>query len=302
MGQVNGENFEHQQHGGCRADDPNRCQATMKRGQCNFPAVIGGTYCICHGGKQQLKIADKNNIHRYRLAAYQFRLDSLTDSTTIKSLRDEIAILRFLVQKQLESCENDILPFSSVIAMLISAIDSLVVSCTKVENSLKDFIDNENAFEIAENILGLVRVLVKDKFQAISDDFLDLLARLQASVAPSAQETQYKIKRWQEEILTFFSSEKIHSLRGEIGVLRLIIEEQLNRCHDAVDLVNNARPIMANVQKVEKLVVSCNRIEQSMGLLLSEPAAIAFGQELVTILKEHITDGSIIEAIMQQMG
>jgi len=301
MEAAQGESNEFQRHGKIDAADPHRCQGVCRSGQCPFPAVIGGKYCICHGGVSELRKIEKNNIHSYRLAQYQARVDALTDSPTIKSLRDEIAIVRFLVQKQLDACNGDITSIGSIIAMLVATIESLVISCTKVENTLKDFIDHENAFELAQNLMSIVRVEAPASMQAIADDFLDLLTGLQ-SVVSETKISQYKVNKWQSELLTFLSSEKLHSLRGEIGVMRIIIEEQLNSCTTPMQLVYQARPIMSNIQKVEKLVVSCNRIEQSMGLLLDESAAVAFGQQLVSIITEHVKNGPVIERIVARMS
>lgn len=94
--------------------DPHRCQATMAHGQCQHKGVristqepLGpnvflnfedqtcykhGTFCMLHGGNKQVEAAATASLRQYRLTKWQSRLVEFTDSSILKSLREEIGI------------------------------------------------------------------------------------------------------------------------------------------------------------------------------------------------------------------
>jgi len=276
---------------------PNRCQAVISsRGQCWLKAVEGSKYCPCHGGNQSAR--DKNNLFRYRLASHQTRLDEFSDSTSIKSLRDEIAILRFLVQKRLELVGNDLLLHSGVLSRLILQINSLAVSCAKVEHSLDAVMEKNDLLLLSHNVIMAARKFAPDPtvIDKLIEDvtaMMDRLHRVESGTAPS----NYKLAKWGDELSSYLSQERVVSVRGEIGVLRLLIEEKLNKCKDASDLLFETNSISTLVTDVEKLVTSCHRLEVSMGLLVDKDVALEFGQELILVVGNHISDSHALVEI-----
>ena len=287
--------------GRTRVDDPERCQATIRlKGQCIFRSVEGSRYCPCHGGNNAIEAAKKQSLFRYRLAKYQVRLDEFTDSNSIKSLRDEIALLRFLVQKRLDFCKDgsELLMHSTILGRLIMTIQSLSETCLKVEKSLDALIDQEDAVGIAHELVLSIKAYCvhSPTVDAISAEFVELLQRRNES-SEATFVSNYKIRGWQEELSSYITHEKVNTIRGEIGVLRLIVEERLNACPDNVSLLYESGPILELIGKIEKLVKSCHRLENSMGLLLDKEEAVQFAHELISSLSDHIKDGAMLEKI-----
>lgn len=275
--------------------DPDRCNATRKAfGQCMLKIVPGSKYCPIHGGDRTHQENVRKNIFSYRLARYQTRLNELTESNTIKSLRDEIAILKFLVQTHLDFVESEgsFGQYSTILSRLISEVQQLAESCAKVELSLDTILDKKDAIEIAQDLifkLALITQVPDDLY----DDIMTLLDQLHLQES-SSHASNYQLKHWKDKIAEYITSDRIVSLRGEIGVIRLIIEDKLNTIKTPYDLTLQAVPLLESIKTVGKLVSSCHRLESSMGLLLDETQAKDFGQKLIEIVARHIPDEQVL--------
>jgi hypothetical protein len=116
----------------------------------------------------------------------------------------------------------------------------------------------------------------------------------------------YELGKWNERKNKFADDEKVKSLREEIGILRMMIEEQLKACVTENDLIINSDKISNMVLKLEKLVVSCNTLETKLGLLLDKSAVIQLASVIVEIISEFVIDAEarsqlsdkIMEALM----
>src|SRR2546421_361414 len=84
----------------------------------------------------------------------------------------------------------------------------------------------------------------------------------------------HDIAKWQTRLDEFADNDKIKSLREEIGVLRILLEETMSRCHDTNELLLYSNKISELVIKIEKVVASCHRLENATGMLLDKSAAL----------------------------
>ena len=107
----------------------------------------------------------------------------------------------------------------------------------------------------------------------------------------------YRLGQWEERVTEFSESEKTKTLRGEIGVLRLVLETTLNECRDPQQLMIFSSRISQLVQNIEKLVRSCDRLENTMGMMLDKTAALSFAGRIVDIVAAHVDDPAIIDSI-----
>ena len=69
----------------------------------------------------------------------------------------------------------------------------------------------------------------------------------------------------------------------------MVVEEKLNTCNDDYDLVVNAKSLSDTVGQIEDLVLSCQKLDSSLGLLLDEESALLFGQKLQQIFSKYLT-------------
>ena len=166
----------------CEPDDPHRCQASQRNGQCPFRAMEGFKYCARHGGRLP-GMKEKQEVKQYRLQVWQQRLDEFTESDKVKSLRDEIGILRIIMENILNQCHDsgDLLRYSSKISELAAKIEKLVVSCNRLERSMGMMLDKTAALNLASQIVEIIGAHVNDPevIDAISGEIITALAAIQ---------------------------------------------------------------------------------------------------------------------------
>lgn len=154
----------------CEADSPNRCQATNARGdQCmNEGLIISegvyARYCSMHGGVTEVAKVAEGNKSQYRLAKWQSRISDFASNSQVKGLRDEIGILRMVLEEHLSKCQdtNDLLLSSNIVSDLVLKIEKVVTSCHKLESSMGQLLDRQQIIQLAESIIGVIGTHVKD--------------------------------------------------------------------------------------------------------------------------------------------
>lgn len=149
-----------------RPDDPKRCQCVTTKGQCTNRSIEGSKFCGAHGGNKAVEATEKKNLSGYRLAKYQNRLAEFADSDKIKSLRDEIGILRILIEERFNfSCktETDLLLHSGPLADLVMKVEKLVTSCDRIESKLGLMMDKTQVMQLATEVVEIISQFVLDE-------------------------------------------------------------------------------------------------------------------------------------------
>lgn len=165
-------------------EHPNRCQGIKHhQGQCTNLAAAYSSFCLCHGGNRGAEAQEKRAVSNYRLTKWQARLEEKTSKTEIKSLRDEIGILRVLMEETLNKCHTDmdLILNSSKIADLAMKIEKLVASCHKLEGSMGKLMDKSAILQFAAEIVDIIgRELEGDetKISAIGEQIFTAVGRL----------------------------------------------------------------------------------------------------------------------------
>jgi hypothetical protein len=124
----------------------------------------------------------------------------------------------------------------------------------------------------------------------------------------AAQERQslnnYRLTKFKymEQLNQHANSDGLKSLRDEIAILRVLMQERLERCTDSTELMMHSGPISDLVMKIDKIVTSCHKIERSMGALLDKKKLIQFSGEVVQIISEELADVENSEMIMEQIA
>jgi hypothetical protein len=110
----------------------------------------------------------------------------------------------------------------------------------------------------------------------------------------------------QKRLLELADHEEIRSLREEIAIVRMLIEQRMNMIKNDTDLLVHSGAINSLVLTIERLVKSAHTIEQNLGILLSKSAVIALGQTICKIIVEEL-DGienyeEIVDSIMTRIS
>ena len=145
-------------------DSPDRCQSLNSRGQCIFKKLDGSSFCAMHGGNKAIQAKEKESLNNYRLTKYQTRINNFTTNPSIKSIREEIGILRMLLEETINKCidSNDLIMYASKISDLVMKIEKLVSSCHRLENKLGLMLDKMAALQLSNEIVTIISDHVTD--------------------------------------------------------------------------------------------------------------------------------------------
>lgn len=111
----------------------------------------------------------------------------------------------------------------------------------------------------------------------------------------------YRLQIWQQRLEEFAESEQSTSLRNEIAILRITLEQILNKCTTDHELLLYSQKISDLAVKIEKLIASSHRIERSMGQLLDKSTALNFAGQVVDIISQYVEDPAVIDEISNAM-
>ena len=161
-------------------DDPNRCQHFIPtQGQCNLKACPGSQYCPAHGGNKSVQAAEKKSLRNYQLNKFRTRTAELGNSSEILSLKDEIGILRLLIEEKINQCHDntDLLLMAGPLSDLIMKVDRVVTSCNKLESKLGNFLDKTAILNFAQQIIKIICNNVDDELviEKISEEISQIM-------------------------------------------------------------------------------------------------------------------------------
>ena len=166
------------------ADDPRRCQGMFARGQCYYKAVEGGNFCPMHAGPTQANAQAEKNKRIYRLSKWQNRVSEIADHEQVKGLREEIGILRLLMEEIMAVCHDSttLLMYSNRLSDLATRIEKLVSSCHRLEQSSGLLLDKSAALNIGAQIVEIVSRYVanEEALDAIGQGIVDAILKVQA--------------------------------------------------------------------------------------------------------------------------
>lgn len=111
----------------------------------------------------------------------------------------------------------------------------------------------------------------------------------------------YRLSKWQGRVNEFAEDSEVKSLRGEIGITRMLLEEIVNQCTDTTSLMMYSGKIADLVTRIEKLVSACHRLEERTGMLLDKGAALHLAGVIVEIIAEFVSDEEAIDNISNQI-
>lgn len=145
-------------------DSPDRCQAVNSQGQCRRKKVEGSNFCEAHGGNRALQANIKHRINRYKLDQYKSKYGQL--DTEHKDLKDEITLMRILIQEFMSLIERDgengLIMYSGRIADYIAKLEKIVKTCQTIDLQNSKMLDQNQALIFAEQICDLISETVTD--------------------------------------------------------------------------------------------------------------------------------------------
>lgn len=112
---------------------------------------------------------------------------------------------------------------------------------------------------------------------------------------------QYKIEKYQNRIKDFRDNPDIKSLRDEIAILRILVEERMNSIKDEFSMIAAAGPIAELISKIERTVRTCQAIEEKTGITLDRSQVMQIGDQLIGILIDAISSLNLPEDVTSSL-
>lgn len=137
--------------------DPHRCQAGTRAGQCVSVAVEGSSFCTLHSGVDQAPV---RVLRQYLLnkAEDQTRLAYFAEHEDVKSLRDEIALTRMLIERRFNMIQSrtDELAACEPLNRLLLTVERLVKTAHTLEQSLGSLLARNSVLRLAQQICQII--------------------------------------------------------------------------------------------------------------------------------------------------
>lgn len=156
--------------------DPTRCKGTNPEGQCWNRAEEGSDFCRAHHG---VNLAPARNMRQYLLTKVEerTRLAHFAEHDEIKSLRDEIALSRMLIEKLYNSINThaDLLTTCGPLNKLLLTVDKLVKDSHKLEQSLGNLLGRPAVLRLGQQIVEILMVRLEGvpDYVRLVDSILD---------------------------------------------------------------------------------------------------------------------------------
>lgn len=155
-----------------------RCQASKGDHQCIEPVVPGTQYCERCGKSR--KALSTESIRQYNLASAEVRakFEHFLDQPGLRSLREEIALVRILIERLYNRVEgNDTLLLSNAAQLnqLFLTLERLVKTTHQQEQSLGELLTRDQVVALARQFVEIVidEIAHFEGYEAVADRIVD---------------------------------------------------------------------------------------------------------------------------------
>lgn len=156
--------------------DPNRCKGSVRSGQCWNHAEHGSDYCCYHLGVSTER-EERKNLYNLTQARHRIRLAQLKDHEQVKSLREEIALARILLEERFNQVKDDadLMAACPMLNQLLLTLERLIKSSHQIEQNLGALLAKPTVILLGQNIVNLLIEELKqiDGYEEIVDRITD---------------------------------------------------------------------------------------------------------------------------------
>jgi hypothetical protein len=168
-------------------DDPNRCQGAAPDGQCMNEQEPGTPYCKVHGGRPETAATEEKKLYLLTEARYRTRLAQFAEHEQVKSLREEIALARMLIERRFDLIrnDNDLLNACGPINTMLLTVERLVKSAHTIEQNLGSLLSKPTVLKLGQEMVAIIIDELEgiDDYEAIVDR---ITARLVDTIAKAS--------------------------------------------------------------------------------------------------------------------
>ncbi len=182
--------------------DPRRCKSSEGPSQCDRFAEPGSECCAKHGGVDQTNLIS-TRLYLLAKADSQKRLLQLADHEEIRSLREEIAIIRMLIEGRMNLIkgDNDLLIHSGAINSLVLTVERLVKSAHTIEQNLGILLSKSAVIALGQTLCKII-VEELDGIENYEEIVDSIMTRISTSIAAAKDNSGETVKTTTAKRLT----------------------------------------------------------------------------------------------------
>ncbi len=102
-----------------------------------------------------------------------------------------------------------------------------------------------------------------------------------------------------ERMPVFSKGKNKYDLSQELGILRICLEQILNKCDNELILQQHNPQISKTIEQITKLIESSLKLDQKLGELVSKGEMIEIASSLVGVIQKHIQDPNKVKEIVE---
>lgn len=121
-------------------------------------------------------------------------------------------------------------------------------------------------------------------------------------VAQKEERTLYEANKYLTKMAANRNHPDLLSLTNEVAALKSIIDAKLNMIQDEKSFLQYHGAVADLLMKSEKLVASCARLKEKLGMMMSAEQALAFASEIQQIVQEEVKDHDALQRIQERIS
>lgn len=163
-------------------DHPEACQSNTGNGPCCYKREPNSLFCAIHGGGASSAAGERRELQNYKLnSVFADRASQLSNSPRIKSLTDEIALVRTALETVFNSIksENEMVLYVDRIEKLSTTVSKLITTLQNIQEKNKELLGREVVMSIFDQILEKIvqRVGDPDVIKCLADDAYEIILK-----------------------------------------------------------------------------------------------------------------------------
>ena len=130
-----------------------RCQHTGVRGSCVQTAIDGSAYCEIHSTE-----ADRLKGYRLQDPELRRRFDELSRDASLETVKQEVLLLRVLIEDRLNFCKNAAERASALqyVTSSLATVDKLLNSLERLQRAASITLDKPTLSRLSEKIINIL--------------------------------------------------------------------------------------------------------------------------------------------------
>lgn len=162
--------------------DPNRCKGAAPDGQCRNVAEPRSEYCRAHGGSDALALEEERSM--YLLTRHRGKVARFAEHEEAKTLRDEIAMVRTLIQEhwnRMDNTDAGLISSSGELNRLWTTLDKLMKTGEAIDRNHNLTLSKTTIIVFGREVVSILKEELKgvpefeDKIDRITTRMLDTI-------------------------------------------------------------------------------------------------------------------------------